>query len=505
MITFEQLVHTIQPPAFFHSGKDLHGVANKLARGETNYRTQVVQPVAAGTIWSDSAQPDAVAVLTVMTRAFEAGSIQMSAGASTLATLSIELAAAKKAAQAVAAQVAAAGLYIVDGRVMAPAGSAGPANPNIDSGFPGGSSADQPQAYRAPSFQGVLDVAVQRANDADEACSALLEKVAWSDFVTGTHNEGNIVARANAAVEGAYANLDRAAKLPGQLAQQAQHNLERELKDPDSLNDVLVGIVKGLWSGVAETATLLTTLGGAALGNDAAQRKLGQIATNLSNVGLGDLINVQALKEGRLGEFIGTNLWWFVPGGGVVKGGKAAGRLGKAAGAAGKAANEAVRKLATRVPGGMGKAVHAGSLDPATQRAFLHRHYPDVGHVNYQRFEAAKPGHGTNCTRCAIATDRALAGEGPNSAMPSHVSSVEDVERVYGQHAQPVSSYDRVVHKLQQGGDGSRAIVLGERAGRPGHVINAVNDHGTVVLIDGQTGTLAHLEDFQQLYYLPTS
>ena len=37
-----------------------------------------------------------------------------------------------------------------------------------------------------------------------------------------------------------------------------------------------------------------------------------------------------------------------------------------------------------------------------------------------------------------------------------------------------------------------------------GHVFNVVNDSGTVVFLDGQTGTFAHLEKFDRLLYMPT-
>jgi hypothetical protein len=33
--------------------------------------------------------------------------------------------------------------------------------------------------------------------------------------------------------------------------------------------------------------------------------------------------------------------------------------------------------------------------------------------------------------------------------------------------------------------------VFGERAGRPGHAFNAVNNNGTIEFLDGQSGTWA--------------
>lgn len=504
MITFDQLALNIQPAAFFHSGKDLHDVADKLTTADVDYRTQILRPIASASFWSDSAQPDATAVLTVMTRAFETASTQMAAGASALATLSIELAAAQKAAQALMHQAGTLGLTIAGGKVQADEGlqHRGGAAGSYDQDPNGGA----PQTGEIPGLQGLVDVAVQRAEDADKACSAILKDVAWADFFVTTHNDGNIVARANAAVEAAYGNLDKAAKLPTQLAQQAQRNVQRELHDEDSVLDHVFGVIKGLWSGVAGTAALIGTLGKAAVGDDEAQRKLGQIVKNLSHLGLGDLINVQLIKEGRVGKFIGSNLWWFVPGGAVVKGGKVAGRLGKAAGTAGGYSGEALKTLAKQVPGGTKKAISAGTVGAETGREILRRNYPNVWKVNAEKFEKGVFGHNTNCAKCAVQTDRALAGKTPDPAGPTPpgAKTWPDITNRYGKIPDEVNSYDDIVTDIQHGGSGARGLVYVQGPNGESHIFNVVNEDGAVVFIDGQTGTLAKLTDFSHVGYLRT-
>ena len=96
----------------------------------------------------------------------------------------------------------------------------------------------------------------------------------------------------------------------------------------------------------------------------------------------------------------------------------------------------------------------------------------------------------TNCVNCAIATDAMLAGH-PASALPRGPHSLAVLEQIFGAKFSGVGDLGEVVNVLSAAGSGSRGIVYGSRSGGVGHVFNAVNQHGIVRFLDGQTGKAA--------------
>lgn len=110
----------------------------------------------------------------------------------------------------------------------------------------------------------------------------------------------------------------------------------------------------------------------------------------------------------------------------------------------------------------------------------------------------------TNCVNCAIATDAMLAGR-PASALPGAPQSIGILERIFGAQFSAVPSLATVVQALVVAGSGSRGIVFGSRDDGVGHVFNAVNQHGVVRFLDGQTGTIAVVSGYTGLRFLRTA
>jgi len=96
----------------------------------------------------------------------------------------------------------------------------------------------------------------------------------------------------------------------------------------------------------------------------------------------------------------------------------------------------------------------------------------------------------TNCVNCAIATDAMLAGH-PASALPGGPNSIAVLEQIFGAKFVGIADLGEVVQILLAAGSGSRGIVYGSRSGGTGHVFNAVNQHGVIRFLDGQTGAAA--------------
>src|SRR5690606_19645383 len=151
--------------------------------------------------------------------------------------------------------------------------------------------------------------------------------------------------------------------------------------------------------------------------------------------------------------------------------------------------------LASEVaPGDPRRAVHAGSADAQTLDAAFRAEYSALLEVNASRFDAGRPGHNMNCTRCVIAADRMLSGA-PSSAMPLHGGAgLSDITGALGGFAQPVNGYGQIVDIMSTLPEGTRGVVAISRHGRPGHVFTVVHDRNGVVFLDAQTGRFATLE-----------
>ena len=118
------------------------------------------------------------------------------------------------------------------------------------------------------------------------------------------------------------------------------------------------------------------------------------------------------------------------------------------------------------------------------------------------------PGAGRtkNCVNCSLATDATFAGH-PASALPTRgPRPISVIEQAYGGKFIRALGRSDIEHVMSSLGPGSRGIVFGEHAGRPGHVFNAVvNQRGVVKFFDGQTGKPASLEGFTGFRLLITS
>lgn len=107
----------------------------------------------------------------------------------------------------------------------------------------------------------------------------------------------------------------------------------------------------------------------------------------------------------------------------------------------------------------------------------------------------------TNCVNCAVATDAMLAGR-PASALPGGPPSIAILEQIFGAKFSLAGDIGEVVQALLAAGSGSRAIVYGRRSGGVGHVFNAVNQHGVVRFLDGQTGKAATVDGYTGFLFL---
>ncbi len=169
------------------------------------------------------------------------------------------------------------------------------------------------------------------------------------------------------------------------------------------------------------------------------------------------------------------------------------------------------------VSGAGSTPVHAGNASNATVR----RLFPELLDTNplFRRTRvtayhphAGGPGFQNNCQSCVIAVDSQLAGF-PASAIRRNLGAADDImaspywlqnlARAVGtpNRFQPVSGYDDIVQQLHNAGTGARGIVHGMRIGPggvplAGHVFNVVNRNGRVYFLDGQTGSLATLENY---------
>lgn len=130
----------------------------------------------------------------------------------------------------------------------------------------------------------------------------------------------------------------------------------------------------------------------------------------------------------------------------------------------------------------------------------------------------------TNCANAAIATDKILAGASTAdiergmmfpSAAPSEGQFMSYIEqeypgRIFGNELNAAELVSNIGHS----GIGSRGIVHGLRytldaAGNkiytPGHYFNVINNHGVITFLDGQTGRMANIWEFQGFQLLRTN
>ena len=157
----------------------------------------------------------------------------------------------------------------------------------------------------------------------------------------------------------------------------------------------------------------------------------------------------------------------------------------------GNAGNSVVRRLFPEL----------ADTNPLFRRTPLTEGFPRSGTAGFQN----------NCQSCVTAVDNQLAGLptgavervfGPNDlfATPQWRQQIADAVGTSNSF-RSAGSYGDIYTELQHAGDGARGIIHGMRTGPggmpvAGHVFNVVNRNGRVFFIDGQTGKLAHLENF---------
>lgn len=310
----------LEPRQIFQAGQDLQRISQRQFQGHTDYLPRVVLPVQAGEIWLDDAQPDGAAVVDVMGRSFDTSSALMTSAALTCVTLSTELEAAKRALLATVEKAQTIGFVVDDdGKVRPGEEQKRVAEMQKRNGSPVAGQLENILYNEAESWEKLIGVAVGRASNADGRCSALLREVAYKTLPMTKVADPAIIAAAKGENERAYQLYGMAAQLPKELQDAAAKALE-EAQRLDPVAEFVVGVFKGLWSGIAGFYSTVFTIGAlpvegtrALAGDEQARRNLDILGTQLSNMNLGDLIALDDLKAGRYGEFLGKNAWWFVP------------------------------------------------------------------------------------------------------------------------------------------------------------------------------------------------
>lgn len=487
----------IDAGAAMTAGNDLQLVAQTQQVGYRDYVPWVVQPVQEGAIWRDDAQPLAGDVTHAMAKSFDTASTLMTSAATTCVTLSLELHAAKSVMNDVVDLAERIGFVVdADGNVTPGEDQKAGIEVQKKNGSPAAAHFEQLLYNQAEGYEKTIALAVKRATDADDACARLLREI-----------DDKYLLIASVAYPGLRADADRhneeAVELYGRVLQTQQHLVEEAKKAADrhdlerwGLLGQIGGIFKGLWSGVEGMWQLGSMMSRAWDGDPEA---IAAVAQMVDQFELGDLIALDALEEGRWGEFIGVNAWWFIP----------MGKVGTLAGKSGQALIRTARQALTeaaafgKVPAGV---KYANNVSAAESRAVVAREFPEVLGVNADRFDRGIPGHATNCLYSAAHTDHTLATGVTSKAPPGAVTSARDLVQHYGgRPLENVGSYTEIVQKMENAGDGSRGIVLGTRNGMPGHAFNVVNRNGQIWFVDGQTGQLAYLENFAKLQFLPTN
>ncbi|MEH1124110.1 RHS repeat-associated core domain-containing protein [Micromonospora sp. CPCC 206061] len=106
-----------------------------------------------------------------------------------------------------------------------------------------------------------------------------------------------------------------------------------------------------------------------------------------------------------------------------------------------------------------------------------------------------------NCVRCAIETDKLLAGKltyGAPGGGPFPISEITD----YSKRPFHKRNLNEIVDRMEEYGAGSRAIIVGVRKAGPGHAFNVVNQGGVIRFLDGQAGGRANTNDGYTSFYI---
>ncbi|MFE2346063.1 DUF6531 domain-containing protein [Kitasatospora cineracea] len=125
--------------------------------------------------------------------------------------------------------------------------------------------------------------------------------------------------------------------------------------------------------------------------------------------------------------------------------------------------------------------------------------------------ERANPcGARRNCSAVAMVVDQIFAGKNPPPASPEVTKfKMPEYAAQYGGTFIKQNGLSSLVRNMARAGDGARGIIFAFPSeakmaeGSPGHAFNVINDNGTIVFIDAQTGK-ARPEGWDQYWLMRT-
>ena len=107
--------------------------------------------------------------------------------------------------------------------------------------------------------------------------------------------------------------------------------------------------------------------------------------------------------------------------------------------------------------------------------------------------------------RITVALDATLAGR-PASALPGPRQTITVLEKEFGTKFSAPTTLAKIEAEFAQLGNGARGIVFGQKvSGGAGHVVNVVNQRGTVRFLDAQSGTVANFDKLMNFRFLRTN
>ena len=69
------------------------------------------------------------------------------------------------------------------------------------------------------------------------------------------------------------------------------------------------------------------------------------------------------------------------------------------------------------------------------------------------------------------------------------------LEAQYGARFGQTTTIDNITQQMLAAGNDARGIVAGFTGQNSGHVFNVINKNGTILFLDGQTGTVANINN----------
>lgn len=211
----------------------------------SDYEKQVTARINDDGVWRDPAKANAQQVLQVMGLSFDTASTNMLAAATTLGTLTAEMAVSKQSLADLKNKAASEKMKIVDDQ-----GKVEPEHvPIVLSPHGGGEVAQADVLGKAAELEALIKATLQRATSADERCGQLLRRVADAKLSISALADPAVLAAAKSENEASYRLLGDAAVLGEELQNNARAKLQ-EIEDREyTSGEFLLGLVKGFWDG----------------------------------------------------------------------------------------------------------------------------------------------------------------------------------------------------------------------------------------------------------------